>query len=70
MDIAKIVGIIVGVLALIVIVTLLITVPVWLLWNWIAFGIFGLPKLTLLQSLGLVLLTSLLFKGNHVSTKS
>jgi len=39
---------------------LLLSIPLCLLWNWLMPFIFGLPKLTLLQTFGLSLLISLL----------
>ena len=63
----EIIGVLIGVIAIIVIVALVLAVPTWLLWNWIA-PIFSLPPLTLLQSLGLLLLTSILFRSS--TTKS
>ena len=43
---------------LIILATLLFFVPFWALWNWIM-PIFGLPTLTILQSIGLYLLLKL-----------
>jgi hypothetical protein len=43
--------------------------PVWLLWNWVCVDALHLPALTFLQSFGLALLCSLLFKST-TSTKS
>ena len=39
---------------------LLFSVPLWILWNWLMPHIFGLPKLTLIESFGLSVLISLL----------
>lgn len=41
---------------------LLLSLPVMWLWNWLMPTIFGLTKITWLQSYGLTLLTSFLFK--------
>ena len=46
------------------IVASLFTVPTWILWNWLVPKLFGLPKITLLQSLGLLLLTAILFRSS------
>lgn len=43
--------------------------PVWLLWNWVCVDALHLPPLTFLQSFGLALLCTLLFKS-ATSTKS
>tara|TARA_R100001443_G_scaffold101526_1_gene109387 strand:+ start:201 stop:539 length:339 start_codon:yes stop_codon:yes gene_type:complete len=39
---------------------MLLSIPMCLLWNWLMPYIFGLPKLTLLESFGLSILISLL----------
>ena len=46
---------------------LIMSVPVWLLWNWVAVTVLGLKEITLLQALGLSLLSSFLFKSSSVS---
>lgn len=48
----------------IILVAVIITVPLYFLWNWLMPTIFGLNKITLLQVLGLALLSSILFKTN------
>jgi hypothetical protein len=51
-------------------IALFISIPVWLLWNWLVPVIFGLTKITLLQALGLVMLSGILFKTpNFKSSK-
>ena len=42
-------------------VAVVATLPAWLLWNWIAVSVFGLPEMSFLQTFGLLLLLSLLF---------
>ncbi len=42
-------------------VVLLLCCPVMWLWNWLMPVIFGLPKIGLLQTLGLLVLSGLLF---------
>jgi hypothetical protein len=41
----------------------IVAVPTWLLWNWIAVSVFELPALSVLQTFGLLLLLSFLFGG-------
>ena len=53
-----------------VIVALLLSIPVWLLWNWVAVAVLGLKEITLIQALGLSLLSSILFKSSSVTSKS
>ena len=38
----------------------LVSLPFWLLWNWLIPNIFGLPEITLLQAFGLWILITLL----------
>jgi hypothetical protein len=60
---------IVGGVALIVGLSLLLAVPVWLLWNACLVGaVAGVSEVTLLQAWGLNLLAGLMFK-THVTTK-
>ncbi len=40
---------------------LIVTLPTWLLWNWIAVSVFSFPSMTLIQTFGLVVLMGLLF---------
>lgn len=56
------------VLAAIVAIALLASVPIFLLWNWLMPVIFGLKEITLLQALGLSLLSSLLFGQKTASS--
>lgn len=42
-------------------------IPVYLLWNWIMPLIFGLPEISFIQALGVVLLSSILFKSSSGS---
>lgn len=44
-----------------VLFAVIVALPTWLLWNWIAVSVFELPALSVLQTLGLVLLLSFLF---------
>jgi len=43
--------------------SLLCSIPVMLLWNWLCPELLGLKEITLLQALGLSVLCSLLFKS-------
>lgn len=43
--------------------------PTMLLWNWLMPVIFGLPIITLWQALGLVTLSSILFRSTSSSKK-
>ena len=58
---STIIGIFLGLLALIAFAAIG-SIPMWLLWNWLMPVIFGLTKLTLMQSFGIVLLSGLLFR--------
>jgi hypothetical protein len=60
---------IVGAIAVVVGLSLLLAVPVWLLWNACLVGaVAGVSEVTLLQAWGLNLLAGLMFKTN-VTTK-
>ena len=42
-------------------IAVVVVLPTWLLWNWIAVSVFELPTMSILQTLGLLLLLSFLF---------
>jgi hypothetical protein len=50
-------------------IALMMTIPLWLLWNWLMPIIFGLPEVTFFQAFGLSLLSSLLFKSTNKEFK-
>lgn len=54
----------------VVAVSVLYTVPIMLLWNWLMPELFGLTTITFWQALGLSTLTSLLFKSTPSSNTS
>ena len=64
MSFAEILGLIMIGCVIVVLTALLSMVPTWLLWNWLCPTLFGLPKISLLQSLGLLLLTGILFRSS------
>lgn len=66
----KILGGALIVIFFLVVIALLLSVPVWLLWNWVAVAVLGLKEITLLQALGLTLLSAILFKSGSITTKS
>ncbi|MDO8622682.1 MAG: hypothetical protein Q7R52_00375 [archaeon] len=68
-NVAEIVGIITLVIGVVIAFALLLTIPTWLLWNWLMPIIFGLPKVTILQTLGLLLLVGFLFGSKGGSKK-
>jgi hypothetical protein len=49
---------------LILLYTIIMGFPVMLLWNWLMPLIFGLKKISILQSIGLVLLSEILLKSS------
>lgn len=56
------------VIGALVLFTLLLGLPIILLWNWLMPILFGLPTITFWQACGLNLLCSFLFKSkNYVS---
>ena len=56
-----VIGTMLGVVALSFGMALVESVFVWLLWNWLMPGIFGLPGITIWQAFGLAFLCGLLF---------
>ena len=47
---------------IIAVIALLYMLPVYFLWNWLMPNLLGIGRITLLESLGLLLLTGLLFR--------
>ena len=60
----KIVGLAVGILGLVVLLSLLFAWPVQLLWNWLMPILFELPEITLLQAWGFNVLCGFLFRSS------
>lgn len=58
-----------GVFVVIVIIAVIIGWPTMLLWNALMPAIFGFIKISFWQAVGLVLLSSILFKSSSVSSK-
>lgn len=58
-----------AVLGFVFMLSVVLAVPVMLLWDWLMPTLFGLKEITLMQAWGLTLLCSLLFKSN-TSTSS
>lgn len=63
-EFAEIIGWIIIGAGIVVLVALLFMIPTWLLWNWLCPKLFGLPRVSLLESLGLLLLTGFLFRSS------
>ena len=68
----KTVGAVIGTVFLALLIafglSIVLAIPIWLLWNWLMPLIFGVTKLTLIQAWGVTFLSSLLFKS-HASSK-
>ena len=69
-----IIAAIVGIVGIIVILALFLSIPLWLLWNWLMPVVFPdggiVHHITWLQALGIMLLSSILFKSSSSSSKS
>ena len=65
MSFAEVVGYIVLGALVICGIALLYTIPTYLLWNWLMPKLFNFSRITILQSLGLLLLTGFLFRSSH-----
>lgn len=67
MSVSDSLTVIVGYLFILFVISLVLALPVMLLWDWLMPILFGLPPITWLQAWGLMLLCSFLFKSH--STK-
>lgn len=64
-----IIAAVVGMVGLCFVLSLVLAIPVWLLWNWLCPTIWGWTELTLMQAWGLTLLCGFLFKSSSSSSK-
>jgi len=60
-----IIGVVVGIFSLVVIMSLIQSIPVYFLWNWLMPTIFNLPNITFLQAIGISLLSNFLFNSQY-----
>ena len=54
---------------IIAIASVLYAVPVFFLWNWLMPAIFGIQAISFWQSIGLCVLSGLLFKSHNTTSK-
>ncbi len=47
-----------------------VSIPTWFLWNWLMPEIFGLPSISLFQTIGLLLLSGFIFGSRKVTIES
>jgi hypothetical protein len=47
-------------IATFLIIAILLSLPLWILWNWLMPYLFGLPKISIFQSCGLLALSNIL----------
>ena len=57
-------------LAILIGIAVVLSVPMMLLWNWLMPFIFGLPKLNILQTLGLSLLINMITSKPQYNTET
>ncbi len=65
----KMLGLLSAFVGLLLLWTLLVTLPVQLLWNWLVPEIFGLPKIGFFQTAGLILLINFLLNRSGSKSK-
>lgn len=58
----------IGAVGMALLISLLFSIPVWLLWNWLMPVIFGLKVITIWQAWGISVLSGLLFRSVSVNT--
>lgn len=54
---------------IIILFAIIVSIPTWLLWNWLIPSIFGLREITLLETLGLLLLSGFLLRSSSSKSK-
>lgn len=60
---------IIGIIGVVVLICILFAFPFMWLWNWLMPVIFGLTKITIWQSVGLMFLSSMIFKSPQINKK-
>ena len=55
-------------ISIMIALNIVMTIPLWILWNWLMPTIFGVAKITITQALGLLMLAGIIFRSN--TTKS
>lgn len=68
-DLSKIAGIVVAAIGLVFALSMVLAIPVWLLWNWLCPTIWGWPQLSLMQAWGMTVLCGFLFKSGSSKSK-
>lgn len=63
-------GLLVWAVVLMVGVSLLASLPVWLLWNWLVPSVFGLRAISWMEAQALLVLVSILFRPISSSSSS
>lgn len=66
----KVGGMILGVIALVIGLAVILTIPVYYLWNWLCPDLFNLPRVTFAQAWGLLVLCGFLFKSSSSSNSN
>jgi hypothetical protein len=69
-DLFLIIGAIVFIVVVLVAFSVLMAIPTYYLWNWLAPTLFGLKEITLAQAWGLNMLSGILFKSSYRSKSS
>ena len=52
------------VIAWLAVAAAIFALPTWALWNWLMPEVLGLPRITVLQALGMLLLCGMLFRSS------
>lgn len=68
-EIAETIGYVFMGIGLVGLIAVLITVPFYFVWNWLCPKLFNLPSINLWQSLGILLLSGMLFRSSRSSKK-
>ena len=65
--VVNVIGLMIGIIAVVVVMGVIMALPVMWLWNWLCPTLFGLPSLGFWQAMGLNVLCGILFKGSTSS---
>lgn len=57
------IGLAIVTLGTVFVISMVLSIPAWLLWNWVIVTVFAFPHITWIQAWGIVYLSNILFKS-------
>jgi len=48
-------------------IAVLTVLPLWLIWNWMIPGLFGVPEISIFEALGLIVMARIIFPSSNIN---